>query len=159
MLKNRHALSKREIKNLITRVEDIYACGFPSYEMVEVGEAFGLKIILVDGSPDFITLDDTVLFTVSAVERYEPGKGFVVVDKGAVRFVSRGADIMAPGVVDADLGIRKGDPVWVKEETHGKVIAVGISLMDGEEMIELDKGKAVRNVHWVGDRIWKLVHG
>ena len=42
------------------------------------------------------------------------------------------------------------------EETHKKPIAIGTSLISGEEMIENSKGKAIENLHYVGDTIWDL---
>ena len=62
---------------------------------------------------------------------------------GAIRFVSNGADIMSPGIVAADENINPGDIVLIIDETHGKPLAIGISLITGEEMVENDSGKAI----------------
>ena len=81
---------------------------------------------------------------------------YATVDMGAINFVIKGADIMSPGIVDADKTIEPGETIIVIEEGHKKPLAIGISLISGEEMIENDKGKAIKNLHYVGDPIWEL---
>ena len=76
---------------------------------------------------------------------------------GAVKFVTNGADIMAPGIVDADDTIAVDDSVWICDETHKKPLAVGIALKSGIEMVQQEKGKAVKMIHHVGDELWNLM--
>ena len=75
---------------------------------------------------------------------------------GAVGFVTKGADIMAPGIIDADVNIQENDHVWICDEKHRKPLAVGIALMTGEEMKSKNTGKAIKNIHYVGDKLWNL---
>lgn len=77
------------------------------------------------------------------------------VDMGAVRFVVNGADIMRPGIPKFDKTLEKGEPVLVLDESHGKPLAIGIMVYSGIEMEENEAGKAVKNIHYVGDAIWK----
>ena len=88
--------------------------------------------------------------------KYQPAEGRVVVDMGAVGFIVKGADIMAPGIVDADIQIKEGDFVWVCDEKHHKPLAVGKALMNGETMKVNQTGKAIKNIHYVGDMLWNL---
>lgn len=74
---------------------------------------------------------------------------------GAIRFVANGADIMSPGIVDADNNIEEGDQVWICDEEHYKPLAVGIALCSGPAMIKENTGKAIQNIHYVGDDLWK----
>lgn len=83
-------------------------------------------------------------------------KGYVVVDMGAVRFLANGADVMSPGIVDADPEIERDDIVIVVDEKHHKPLAVGISLISGPEMIKNNSGKAIKTIHHIGDAIWDL---
>ena len=46
--------------------------------------------------------------------------------------------------------------VIIVEETHNKPLAIGISLITGPEMVENSEGKAIKNIHYVGDAIWNL---
>ena len=63
---------------------------------------------------------------------------------------------MAPGIVDADKNISENDPVWICDEKYRKPLAVGIAVMNGEQMIKEDKGKAVKIIHYIGDDIWNF---
>jgi predicted RNA-binding protein (TIGR00451 family) len=75
---------------------------------------------------------------------------------GAIKFVTNGADVMGPGIVDADKGISENDPVWICDEKHHKPLAVGIATINGEQMINKIKGKAVKVIHYVGDNLWNF---
>ena len=69
---------------------------------------------------------------------------------------TNGADVMSPGIVEADETIEKDDIVLIVDETHNKPLAIGISLITGPEMVENDEGKAIKSIHHVGDEIWNL---
>jgi PUA domain protein len=81
---------------------------------------------------------------------------YVVVDMGAVKFVIKGADIMSPGITDADPNIKEGDLVIIVDETHRKPLATGRSLISGHDMVENSEGKAVKTIHHIGDKLWDL---
>jgi PUA domain protein len=102
-------------------------------------------------------VEDQPFFTVLGAIELEPQKKLVVVDAGAVRFVVNGADIMNPGIVNADPEIAPGDLVVVVEERYRKPLAVGRALIPGTEM--KGEGKAVKSMHHVGDLIWKGLEG
>jgi len=110
----------------------------------------------VDEEIDFMMIEDKVVFTLRGLYKYNPKEHFVVVDMGAVGFVAKGADIMAPGIIDADINIQKNDYVWICDEKNRKPLAVGMALMTGEEMKSKNTGKAIKNIHYVGDELWNL---
>ncbi|HNW38764.1 MAG TPA: RNA-binding protein, partial [Methanosarcina vacuolata] len=94
------------------------------------------SIILVDGKPLLFEIEGHLFPTVRGALEMGLQKRVVTVDKGAIRFVSNGADIMAPGVVAADPEIKEGDLVIIVEETHQKPLAIGKAIMGGPEMVE-----------------------
>jgi PUA-domain protein len=112
------------------------------------------SIILVEGKPLLFEIDDQLFPTVRGALEMELNKRIVTVDKGAIRFVSNGADIMAPGIVEADSDIKGGDLVIIVEETHRKPLAIGKALMNGSQMVEADSGKAIKSITHVGDKLW-----
>ncbi|MDD5234714.1 MAG: RNA-binding protein [Methanocellales archaeon] len=122
---------------------------------LEIAETDEYDFILVNGDPMFFMLGERLYPTLRGVMRLKLKKKRVIVDMGAVKFVSNGADIMCPGIINADTEIQKGDIVIVSDEVHGKPIAIGIALISGEEMMG-SKGKAIKSVHYVGDKIWKF---
>lgn len=114
------------------------------------------SLILVDGKPLLFEIEGHLFPTVRGALEMGLQKRLVTVDKGAIRFVSNGADIMAPGVVEADSEIREGDLVIIIEETHRKPLAIGKALMEGPQMVEADSGKAIKSITYVGDKLWNM---
>jgi PUA-domain protein len=114
------------------------------------------SVILVDGKPLLFEIDGQFFPTVRGALEMELNKRSVTVDKGAIRFVSNGADIMAPGIVDADSEIKEGDLVIIVEEAHRKPLAIGKALMKGPQMVEADSGKAIKSITHVGDKLWNM---
>jgi len=114
------------------------------------------SIILVDGKPSFFEIEGQFFPTVRGALEMELKKRIVTVDKGAIRFVSNGADIMAPGIVGADSEIKEGDLVIIVEETYRKPLAIGKALMKGPQMVEADSGKAIKSITHVGDKLWNM---
>jgi phosphoadenosine phosphosulfate reductase len=74
-------------------------------------------------------------------------KGRIVADDGAVPFVLKGSNLLAPGVVDVDPGIKAGDEVVVLDR-QGHAIAAGLARMASEDMTPGARGMAVK-VRWV----------
>ncbi|WP_440956731.1 phosphoadenosine phosphosulfate reductase family protein [Methanosarcina sp. Mfa9] len=71
-------------------------------------------------------------------------KKWVIIDEGVVPFIlEKGASVLAPGVLDADPGIRKDDEVVVLTPT-GDVICCGRARMAGQEMRDEKRGNAVK---------------
>lgn len=87
----------------------------------------------------------------------KPPKRFVTVDMGAVKFVLNGADVMAPGIVEADPAIAPGDLVWIRDERNKQPLAIGEAIVAGTAMPRGPKGKAVKAIHHVGDDLWNVV--
>ncbi|QEE15879.1 DUF1947 domain-containing protein [Promethearchaeum syntrophicum] len=79
---------------------------------------------------------------------------FVKVDQGAIKFVSKGANVMRPGITTIDPTIKKGDIVTILDPQHDRVLSVGESLYNAEEMEKLSDGKVIKCVHSLTDNIW-----
>jgi PUA domain protein len=129
---------------------------FTAEDTVDQAESSDMDLIFVDGEVDAFMRDGKPFLTIRGLLRYPATRSYVTVDMGAVRFVINGADIMGPGIVDADQGIRAGDMVWVRDERNLKPLAVGEALVTGAEMKAKKPGKAVKSVLYVGDKLWKL---
>jgi PUA domain protein len=121
----------------------------------ETGTADDLAVILIGGTPLFYYEDGELIPTLRGALELELKTPAVVVDAGAVRYLANGADVMCPGIVRADPSIREGDLVIIKEESHGKPLAIGRALMPGEAMTA-ESGKAIKSIHYVGDQLWNI---
>jgi PUA domain protein len=131
-------------------------------EIAEFGE---LQLLLADKEPIVMTLErpidlgpqEEITFpTLRGILRWDIGKRWCAVDRGAIPFLMNGADCMAAGIQIVDPIIERGDLVWVRDEEHGKPIAIGWALMDAETMDKSTKGKSIRTIHWIGDDLWSI---
>jgi len=154
-VKQRYYLKKKKLKELKNNLGD-YSEIISNKAGVEFLEVDPHPFILVDGEPTVIIIDEKPFPTLKAALKNDIGGKKVTVDMGAVKFVSNGADIMSPGIVASDKNVKTKDVVIIVEETHQKPLAIGIALIPGEEMVENDSGKAIKNIHYIGDDIWNL---
>jgi len=155
-VKSRHHLRSDEITAIREAVADHLGADIDgdTFESVEFVDA-DYELVLIDGDPAVFYVDDEPFLTVRGANDFDPETGVVTVDAGAISFVSDGADVMRPGIVEADPEIREADLVVVAEETHGKALAVGRALVDGDEMVG-DGGKVVESIHHVGDDLYEF---
>ncbi|MGM5482164.1 MAG: PUA domain-containing protein [Nanobdellota archaeon] len=80
----------------------------------------------------------------------------VIVDMGAIRFISGGADIMKPGISQINQEIKKEDYVVVKDIQNEKPIAIAKALYSAEDIKKMENGKVLMNLHYAGDEIWNF---
>ncbi len=156
-VRKRHRLREKEVKSLADEIlarsgAELFRPGEP----VDRAESSDFDIIFSEGEAAAIVIEGKAFPTIRGLLKHPATKSFVVVDMGAVPFVTKGADVMGPGIVDVDKGITKGDMVWVKDVKNGRPLSIGIALMDGELMSTKPAGKSIRTVHHVTDKLWKL---
>ena len=150
-------MRRKEVADLSEALGAAYGCAvFGSEEPVDLAEAGAFRVLFVDGKAMGLLVGERPTLTVRGLVAYRATRRHVTVDMGAVRFVYNGADVMAPGIVEADSTISVGDLVWVRDERNRRPLAVGEALMTGAEMAASEKGKSVRSIHHVGDDLWKL---
>jgi PUA domain protein len=160
IVKRRYFVRKDKVadiqKQLGGFLED-YPGLWPEKAKIEVLETDkDISFIMVDKKPVFFERGGKYFPTLKAVLDISFEWKNVVVDEGAVRFVVNGADIMKPGIVEFEKSISAGDVVVVFEEKHRKSLAIGVSLLDAGDFDKKDTGKAVKNIHYVGDEIWAM---
>lgn len=81
---------------------------------------------------------------------------YVVVDEGAVNPLINGADVMAPGISRIARPFSKGEVVAVMHPSGKYFIVVGHALMDSRDVEGVRRGKVVKNVHRLNDKIWQI---
>ncbi|MEM4308407.1 MAG: PUA domain-containing protein [Thermoplasmata archaeon] len=156
-LRHRQRVREKEAKRLSAEVSAYLGCevSFHSFPL-DVAEFGELKVLLHAQRAVGLFVNGVAFPSLRALQELKPEKKFVEVDSGAVKFLVNGADVMKPGIAACDSGIREGDVVWVREAAHKKAIVVGIALEDGEKLGNREKGKGVKTVHWVGDKLWEM---
>lgn len=152
----RKRLRKSDIRELNESIQ-CYGYKAGKKDNVEIVEDDGLKLISINNRPMFFYHQDKIIPTLKSLldcaDIFNAIKK-AVVDMGAVKFVTSGADIMRPGIVETDEGIKKGDAIAIIDVDNRKPLAVGIAMFSSEEIPEMKSGKVVKSIHYVGDNIW-----
>lgn len=156
-IRNRHRLRNKAIREMDRNLSTIFSTSF-NLENLTVDSAIvdQHEVFIIDNEPLLWLIDGKPFLTLRGLLRFKPERRFVTVDMGAVKFISNGADVMAPGVVDADRDIQASDLVWVRDEKNHQPLAVGIGLMSGDAMVKSNSEKAVKSLHYIGDGLWNL---
>jgi PUA-domain protein len=131
---------------------------FKTKARVEVMETESAKIFFINGKPLLAEMNGNI-FPTLLFDKFFAVAARVVVDMGAIPHVCKGANIMAPGIRRLEGEFKKGDFVSIVDEKYGKVLAVGETLCDLAAAKEARQGVLVKNVHFVGDKVWDSMKG
>ena len=161
-IKQRHFIQKSQIKEL---QDDI----LNRYDEKFVGQIFPNKAkveVIQTDDGDTLYAINKVLKLWKSKEGYLPVLTLllnkqvdlkkIVVDKGAIRFVTNAADVMRPGITHIDPSIIKGDIVVIVDENHDRALAIGKAMFNANQMQEIKTGKVVKNLHTIQDNVWKF---
>lgn len=154
----RHALRKGDFKLLKEQLSKIIEGSIDSLFKT------GAELVITDSCE--LYAEDKKVLAFKVGERIIPSlralnEGLVklptiTVDMGAVPYVTNGADIMAPGITHVTDGLVAGNIVTIIDENYGKSLAVGELLFDSDNIKQTEKGKVIKNLHYVNDSIWSL---
>jgi PUA-domain protein len=127
-------------------------------ENIEVVIEDNVKIYLVNGKPGFIEKDNTIIphlkWLLTNGHCFLPK---IIVDIGAVKPVSKGARVMAPGIVKVVGEFEKNDYVVVIDEKYEAPLSIARALYSSEEIRRMARGPVAESVHHIGDEYWSLV--
>lgn len=150
-VRKRRALRRKDAGALLEEASGLV--GEVKASKVEEAEAEdGRTVYLLDDEILFFRDGDSLVPTLRGP--YVDRLPAAVVDMGAVPFVCKGADVMAPGIVEVRGEFEEGRLVVVRDIRHGKALAVGRALRPSKEIMASRKGRAVQNLHYVGDKLW-----
>ena len=151
-------LSKSDIEKLNQDISLQFGVSdfFGKKDRIAIADIDRQLYVMKDDTICFFYLDGKLVPTLKLLLQRQLLKQ-VVVDMGAVKFVSAGADVMRPGIVELDHSIKKDEFVVIVDQTHKKPLCIAKALYSGEEIIALKQGKVLKALHWVGDPIWLLL--
>lgn len=124
-------------------------------ELAEVVELDDVRILILNGIPTLIILQDKKIIP------HLQGLGrmttcpIVLVDKGAVEPIVKGADVMMPGIVNHS-EFKEEDPVAIVSEEYIP-IAVGVAIQDSKNIVKGGKGKVIKNLHRPSDAFFEAI--
>ncbi|KAK1443615.1 MCT-1/Tma20 like protein [Babesia gibsoni] len=81
------------------------------------------------------------------------------VDKGALKFILRGSNVMCPGLTSeggAMDEVESGVVVKILVDGREHACAVGVTTMSTAEIREKNKDVCIENMHFLNDGIWKF---
>mmetsp|Transcript_20584 Transcript_20584/g.49857 ORF Transcript_20584/g.49857 Transcript_20584/m.49857 type:complete len:185 (-) Transcript_20584:74-628(-) len=135
----------------------------PKKAEIQVAKCEGkINVIMIESEPLFYNVRDGPYYpTLRILHQYPKMMPSMRVDKGAVRFVLSGANIMCPGLtspnVAAELAkndIASNTPVAIMAEDKEHALAVGHTQMSSTDIIAQNKGIGVNVVHTLNDGLW-----
>ena len=158
----RHSLKDKDAKRFLLEISKRLGTGIEQFidskTHIEVNVTEIAELFFFNGRPLLAKSNGKLFFTLSFEELF-PLFPKIVIDMGAVPYVCKGADVMAPGVRAVKGEFKENDLLVVVDEQHGKPLAVGVALFSSEEMKTVNHGKTVKNLHYVGDKLWNLLKG
>ena len=160
--RHRHSLKSKDAKKFLQEVSNRLGTDveqfFGSKTRVEVNETETVELFIFDGRP-LLARSNGELFPTLSFEELFSAIPRIVVDMGAVPYVCKGADVMAPGVRAVKGEFKDKSLILVVDERHGKSLAIGVALFSSEDMKAAKSGKTVKNLHYVGDKLWNHMRG
>lgn len=122
-----------------------------------------IQLIIIENEILFFNHDNGPFFpTLKLLHKYPNMMTWMQVDKGAIRFVLGGANIMCPGftskggLIPKPVGINT--PVAIYAEGKQHAMAIGLTKMSSEDIQKVNKGIAVETVHYLMDGLWQTKH-
>ena len=156
----RHYLREKEARQLLLDFSQKFNVDteglFGARPRVELTEIQAIEIININGKPLLARLDGSLLPTL-LFEAIFPFLPRIVVNMGAVPYICNGADVMAPGVVRVDGEFKENSFLLIVDERYEKSLGIGVALFDSQAMRRLKKGKIVKSIHFVGDKLWNFM--
>lgn len=155
-VRKRKRMREKEVKALAEQMSGIFGIDtFSEKDAVDLAESTDFDLIFVNNDILGLVYEEKPFLTVRGVLKYRPEARYVTVDMGAVPYVTNGADVMGPGIVEADPEVKEGDLVWIRDVKNKVPLAIGVALRDAQSLAAKEKGKAIKTIHNVGDKLWK----
>ena len=150
---------KIQIKNKIAKqwiaeAENVMNIKILKINTAEIIRVETKKILIVNKEPILIIDDKTGTYLpyITGLDKFIFCP-YIIVDMGAVPYIVNGAQVMMPGIIEKQ-HFQKGEFVQIKEEKYLKTLAVGEAIVSSDEIINTNKGKAIKNQHFIGDIYW-----
>jgi PUA domain protein len=153
----RYALKSKEVKQILCEASQQFKMDldalFGNKVTIEAVEFDNSQIYIVNTRPIMFKATNVFLPLLSFAEFIEVAPK-ITVDMGAIPFVCKGANVMAPGIRHVEGEFSKGDLLVVVDEKHGKALALGESMLDATIFRETKNGPVIKTQHYVSDKYW-----
>eukprot|EP00744_Colponema_vietnamica_P003117 GILI01004818.1.p1 GENE.GILI01004818.1~~GILI01004818.1.p1 ORF type:complete len:181 (+),score=54.22 GILI01004818.1:72-614(+) len=117
-----------------------------------------VNLILCENEPLFFqTRDGPIAPTLRILHKYPFMMPKMQCDRGAIRFVLSGANIMCPGLTSPGGKMDEvpaGAIVAIMAEGKEHAMAIGLTKLSSAEIASVNKGIGIDNLHHLGDGLW-----
>jgi PUA domain protein len=117
-----------------------------------------VSLIVVNKNIKFFKYENEWVPTLHLLHQYPTLLPLVQVDEGAIKFVLKGADIMAPGLLSKGgylpPGLEAGTVVAIRAEGKTNILAIGVLTSSSDEIRKAGKGSVITNLHFLNDGLW-----
>mmetsp|Transcript_9482 Transcript_9482/g.28621 ORF Transcript_9482/g.28621 Transcript_9482/m.28621 type:complete len:184 (-) Transcript_9482:51-602(-) len=135
----------------------------PKKEKVVVAKCQNhINIVTVNGEEPlfFNERDGPYAPTIRLLHKYPFLLPKLQVDKGAIKFLLKGADVMCPGLTSPgarmDVDVDAEQIVAIIAEGKEHALAVGLTKLSSSDIRSVNKGIAVQTLHHVNDGLFKV---
>lgn len=122
-----------------------------------------VSFLVNQGEPLFFQhFDGPYLPTLHLLHKYPFLLPSIQVDRGAIKFLLSGANIMAPGLLTAggrlpnpargETALPEGAPVAIMAQDKESALSIGILRLGTDEIRSKGKGSVVDNIHYLGGK-------
>ncbi|XP_031101783.1 uncharacterized protein LOC116005680 [Ipomoea triloba] len=120
-----------------------------------------LNLVVVNNVPLFFNIrDGPYMPTLRLLHQYPNIMKKLQVDRGAIKYVLSGANIMCPGLTSPggalDVEVGAETPVAIMAEGKQHALAIGFTKMSAKDIKAINKGIGVDNMHYLNDGLWKM---
>merc|ERR1712013_153956 len=152
---------KQKVKDSYPSIEPYLDQIFPKKDSIVLVKCKDhIEILAVKGELVFFRQRDGDWYpTLKLLHRYPFMLTHQQVDKGAIRFVLSGANIMCPGLTSPGAKMTDAEAetaVAVMAEGKEHAVSIGLTKMSTAEIAEKNKGVGVENIHYLNDGLWVM---
>ena len=119
-----------------------------------------VQVYLIDDEVRFIeNRDKIVIPTLRLLHKYPKMMPHMQCDKGAIKHILSGSDVMCPGLTSAGgkmANVPRQTVVAITAEGKQHAMGIGLTVMSTEEIIKKNKDVAIELVQNLNDGLWKL---
>lgn len=143
-------LSNKETRTFLQQIKEKY-----NLEIFSKKDSMMLedeKYIIVNNETVFFYHEDILIPALKLLlkDNFLPK---VSIDMNAVKFIAGGADVMRPGIKHSE-DFPKDAIISIVDETHKRPLAVGLALLSSDDLMKQEKGRVIKNLHYIGDEAW-----
>ncbi|KAH7427579.1 hypothetical protein KP509_10G050300 [Ceratopteris richardii] len=121
-----------------------------------------VNLVVMNNVPLFFNVrEGPYMPTLRLLHKYPTIMKKFTVDRGAIKFVLAGANIMCPGLTSPggalDEDVPAEAPVAIMAEGKQHALAIGFTKLSAKDIKAINKGIGVDNMHYLNDGLWKTL--